>query len=55
VLSVTFAIILLILKPLMILLLNKVRKERSGDMNDSASTFGGWGQRDGYTEVQGAT
>ncbi|CAF2742315.1 unnamed protein product [Rotaria sp. Silwood2] len=39
--SAFFAIFLLILKPIMLLLLNKVRQDRLGDTE--SPTFGGWG------------
>lgn len=39
--SVSFAIFLLILKPVMVFFLNTIRKERAG--NNDSPTFGGWG------------
>ncbi|CAF0816381.1 unnamed protein product [Adineta ricciae] len=54
-LSVFFAIYLLLLKPVMLLFLNKVRQHRLGE--NSSPTFGGWstntGSVPGYTPVDG--
>jgi len=49
IISSSFAIFLLILKPLMLLLLNKVRQERVGD--GATPTFGQWGLGGGYGKI----
>ncbi|CAF1455722.1 unnamed protein product [Rotaria sordida] len=58
VLSAIFAIFLLLLKPIILLLLNKVRQDRLGDA--ASPTFGGWGPNTptpvpGYTPVDEQT
>ncbi|CAF0742384.1 unnamed protein product [Adineta ricciae] len=55
VLSAFFAIFLLLLKPIMLAFLNKVRQDRLGE--NASPTFGGWGTNagsvPGYTPVDG--
>jgi len=47
----SFAILLLMFKPAMLLLLNQVRKDRLGDA--TSPTFGGWGVNAGAGAVPG--
>jgi hypothetical protein len=45
----SFTLLLLVNKPLMLLLLNKVRQERVGD--GATPTFGQWGLGGGYGKI----
>jgi hypothetical protein len=49
IISSSFAIFLLILKPLMLLLLNQVRKDRDAD--GTAPIFGQWSLHDGHGKI----